>query len=106
MIGSYGEKMLRLTLRNLFARKVRLLMSTFAIVLGVAFVAGSLIFSDTLSRSFTALFSSTVEPTICPPTGRPASVQPHAIEPRQVDLLHGRGRDGIQVAQRIEPFEE
>ncbi len=52
--------MLRATLRSLLGRKVRLVMSTFAIVLGVAFVVGSLVFSDTLGRSFTALFDSTV----------------------------------------------
>ena len=50
--------MLRATWKSLLARKLRLLMSTFAIVLGVAFVAGSLIFTDTLSRSFTALFDN------------------------------------------------
>ena len=45
--------------KSLLGRKLRLLMSTFAIVLGVAFVAGSLVFTDTLGRSFTALFAST-----------------------------------------------
>src|SRR5690606_40747741 len=52
--------MFRAALKSLLGRKVRLLMSTFAIVLGVAFVAGTLVFSDTLNRSFTALFASTV----------------------------------------------
>lgn len=44
--------MLRLTLRNLFARKIRLLMSGLAIVLGVAFLAGVLVFSNGLSATF------------------------------------------------------
>src|ERR687896_522540 len=44
-------------------------MSTFAIVLGVAFVGGSLIFSDTLGRSFTALFASTVGDVVVRPAG-------------------------------------
>ena len=44
--------MLRVTFRNLVARKVRLALSAFAIVLGVAFVAGSLIFTDTMRASF------------------------------------------------------
>ena len=44
--------MLRVTWRNLVARKLRLLLSAFAIVLGVAFVAGSLIFSDALNGAF------------------------------------------------------
>nr|WP_246416465.1 ABC transporter permease [Nocardioides luti] len=45
------------------------MLSTFAIVLGVAFVAGSLVFSDTLSRSFTALFASTVGDVVVQPEG-------------------------------------
>jgi putative ABC transport system permease protein len=52
--------MIRASLKSLLARRVRLLLSTFAIVLGVAFVTGILMFSDTLERSFTALFASTV----------------------------------------------
>jgi putative ABC transport system permease protein len=43
---------LKVTWRNLAARKLRLLLSAFAIVLGVAFVAGSLIFTDALDGSF------------------------------------------------------
>ena len=61
--------MIRAALKSLLGRKVRLLMSTFAIVLGVAFVAGSLVFSDTLSRSFTALFASTVGDVVVRPEG-------------------------------------
>lgn len=61
--------MFRAALKSLLGRKVRLLMSTFAIVLGVAFVAGSLIFSDTLNRSFTALFASTVGDVVVRPEG-------------------------------------
>jgi hypothetical protein len=43
---------LKVTWRNLVARKVRLLLSAFAIVLGVAFVAGSLVFTDALGGAF------------------------------------------------------
>lgn len=59
--------MFRAALKSLLGRKVRLLMSTFAIVLGVAFVAGTLVFSDTLNRSFTALFASTVGDVVVQP---------------------------------------
>ena len=51
--------MWRTTWRNLLAHKLRLAMSGLAIVLGVAFVGGTLIFTDTLSRTFNALFEST-----------------------------------------------
>src|SRR5690606_16598911 len=62
--------MFRAALKSLLGRKVRLLMSTFAIVLGVAFVAGTLVFTDTLNRSFTALFASTVGDVVVSPEGR------------------------------------
>jgi len=44
--------MFRVTVRNLLARKLRLAMSAFSIVLGVAFVAGSFVYTDTLDKSF------------------------------------------------------
>ncbi|MEO5654182.1 MAG: FtsX-like permease family protein [Marmoricola sp.] len=44
-------------------------MSTFAIVLGVAFVAGTLIFTDTLNKSFTAIFDSSVGDVVVRPVG-------------------------------------
>ena len=42
--------MLRATLRSLLARKLRLLLSATAVVLGVAFVSGALVLTDTLGR--------------------------------------------------------
>ena len=44
--------MLKVTWRNLVERKVRLALSAFAIVLGVAFVAGSFIFTDAMGNAF------------------------------------------------------
>jgi putative ABC transport system permease protein len=44
--------MWKVTWRNLWARKVRLLLSGLAVVLGVAFVAGTFIFTDAMSGSF------------------------------------------------------
>ena len=61
--------MIRAALKSLLGRKLRLVMSTFAIVLGVAFVVGTLIFSDTLNRSFTSLFASTVGDVVVRPEG-------------------------------------
>ena len=51
--------MLRLVLRNLLARKLRLALSGFAIVLGVAFVAGSFIFTDALGGAFAGIIKGT-----------------------------------------------
>ncbi|WP_310728703.1 ABC transporter permease [Streptomyces sp. N2A] len=43
--------MLRTALRNVLAHKARLLMTALAVLLGVAFVAGTLIFSDTVGEA-------------------------------------------------------
>ncbi|MFH8803267.1 ABC transporter permease [Streptomyces sp. NPDC017936] len=51
--------MLKATLRSFLAHKGRLLLSALAVVLSVAFVSGSLIFSDTVARAFDRLFAST-----------------------------------------------
>ncbi len=50
--------MIRATLKSLMARKLRLVLSGMAVVLGVMFVSGSFVLTDTLDRSFTSLFSS------------------------------------------------
>ncbi len=50
--------MFRVTLRGLLARKVRLLLSAIAVVLGVAMVSGTYVLTDTISSAFDNLFSS------------------------------------------------
>ncbi|WFF05034.1 ABC transporter permease [Micromonospora sp. WMMD1076] len=49
--------MLRATLKSLLARKLRLLLSGLAVVLGVMFVSGAFVLTDTLGRSFDAVFT-------------------------------------------------
>ncbi|MFF5173542.1 ABC transporter permease [Micromonospora sp. NPDC000089] len=49
--------MFRATLKSLLARKVRLLLSGLAVVLGVMFVSGAFVLTDTLGRSFDAVFA-------------------------------------------------
>ncbi|MDH2416593.1 FtsX-like permease family protein [Nocardioides sp. CER19] len=61
--------MLRLTLRNLFARKLRLVMSALAIVLGVAFLAGVLIFSHGLSHTFDNIIKGSTPDALVRPVG-------------------------------------
>jgi len=50
--------MFRATLKSLLARKLRLLLSGLAVVLGVMAVSGALVLTDTLGRSFDALFQT------------------------------------------------
>ncbi|MGE5291658.1 MAG: ABC transporter permease [Micromonosporaceae bacterium] len=47
----------KVTLRNLAAHKVRLALTALAVMLGVSFVAGTLIFTNTLQNTFNALFA-------------------------------------------------
>jgi putative ABC transport system permease protein len=55
--------MWHLTLRNLAARKFRLITTGFAIILGVAFMAGTLVLTDTITNTFDNLFSDVFKTT-------------------------------------------
>ncbi|MFF0009241.1 ABC transporter permease [Streptomyces tibetensis] len=87
--------MLKATLRSFLAHKGRLLLSALAVLLSVAFVTGSLIFSDTVSHTFDRLFASTAaDVTVSPkkdldealPSGRTATLPAALAERvRQVD---------------------
>ncbi len=61
--------MLRASWKSLMARKLRLFMSAFAVILGVAFVAGSFIFTDTLGRSFDSIMTGSVGDVVIRPAG-------------------------------------
>jgi putative ABC transport system permease protein len=50
--------MLRAALRSLLQHKLRLSLTLLAVVVGVAFVAGTYIFTDSLKKSFDALFDA------------------------------------------------
>ncbi|WP_035849992.1 ABC transporter permease [Kitasatospora azatica] len=51
--------MIKASLRNFLAHKGRMALSTLAVLLGVAFVSGTLVFSDTINTAFTSISSST-----------------------------------------------
>ncbi|MFC0004459.1 ABC transporter permease [Micromonospora siamensis] len=53
--------MFRATLKSLLARKVRLVLSGLAVVLGVMFVSGAFVLTDTLGRSFDQVFADAYE---------------------------------------------
>jgi len=50
--------MIRTTLKNLSARKLRLLTTSIAVLLGVAFMAGTLVLTDTVGKTFDDLFAN------------------------------------------------
>ena len=61
--------MFRLTWRNLLARKVRLVMSALAIVLGIGFLAGVLTFSSGLSKTFDGIIQGSTPDAQARPAG-------------------------------------
>ncbi|MFF5129872.1 ABC transporter permease [Streptomyces syringium] len=73
---------LRTSLRNFVAHKGRMALSAVAVLLSVAFVCGTLVFTDTMSATFDKLFASTVsDVSVAAPknddaqqTGRPQTV--------------------------------
>ena len=50
--------MFRLTMRTILSHKRRMISSVLSIVLGIAFLSGTLVFTDSLQRTFDDLFSS------------------------------------------------
>ena len=52
--------MWKATIRGILARRVRLALTALAVVLGVTFVTGTYVLTDTLDRSFNGVFNQTV----------------------------------------------
>lgn len=70
-----NNPMRTVSLRNLRAHKVRLLLTLVSVLLGTAFVAGSFVFTDTLQSSFNGIFTNATK-------GIDARVQPkHDYDP-------------------------
>ncbi|HET7325716.1 MAG TPA: FtsX-like permease family protein [Nocardioidaceae bacterium] len=90
--------MLRAAWKNLLARKLRLLMSGFAIVIGVAFVAGSLIFTDTLNRAFDSIFAGSVGDVVVRPEGATGSETQSSLTVPASVVATAAGAEGAQRA--------
>ena len=99
--------MFRVTLKSLLARKLRLLLTASAVVLGVAFVAGTLILGDTMNKTFDNLFATAYSGTDVGVRGKSAfdvnvadggdSTQSRAPVPASV-VEAVRGVDGVRTA--------
>ena len=73
--------MLKVALKGLWARKLRTALTGFAVVIGVAFVAGTFIFTDTIDASFKDLFERTQKGTDVSVQARLAVEEPFAPPP-------------------------
>ncbi|HEU0214024.1 MAG TPA: ABC transporter permease [Jiangellaceae bacterium] len=103
--------MLRATLKSLAARKLRLGLSAFAIVLGVAFVVGSFVFTDTLDETFERIFADSNSDVIIRPvvgegdqfqfTGGDARTLPAAMVDDLADVEGVDRADGTVTNQSV-----
>ncbi|MFF5446958.1 ABC transporter permease [Streptomyces sp. NPDC012888] len=93
---------LKTSLRNVVAHKGRMALSAVAVLLSVAFVCGTLVFTDTMNTTFDKLFASTTadvtvgakdaEGGDAPQRGRPATLPADAV--RKV-----AGAEGVRSAE-------
>ncbi|MFE0252917.1 ABC transporter permease [Streptomyces sp. NPDC059010] len=94
---------LKTSMRNFFAHKGRMALSAVAVLLSVAFVCGTLVFTDTMNTTFDKLFAVTSSDVTVSPkgaededdgagTGRPVSLPASTVE--QVAAV-----DGVKKAE-------
>ncbi len=96
--------MFRAAWRSLVQHKLRLILSTLAIVLSVGFVVGTFIFTDTLNKTFTDLFGQTTTDVVVTPksdfegsgfAGEVATLSPDVLD--EVSSVDGVAKVGGTV---------
>jgi hypothetical protein len=55
--------MISVTLKGLLGRKLRAVLTAFAIILGVAMVSGTFVITDTIQKAFNGIFTQSYEQT-------------------------------------------
>src|SRR5439155_13197720 len=70
--GRAGARMIRFAIRGLGGRRLRSVLTAFAIVLGVATVSGTFVLTDSISSAFDKIFTSIYRGTDASITGRSA----------------------------------
>ncbi|MFI6421330.1 ABC transporter permease [Streptomyces sp. NPDC050842] len=94
---------LKTSLRNFLAHKGRMALSAVAVLLSVAFVSGTLVFTDTMNTTFDKLFASTASDVTVSPKGAaandetPQSGRPESLPASLVEQV--RKAEGVQAAQ-------
>ncbi|WP_327367826.1 ABC transporter permease [Streptomyces sp. NBC_01217] len=98
--------MFRTALRNVLAHKARLLMTVLAVMLGVAFVSGTLVFTDTLSNAFRSQSAKSYDNVAVAVTSYGDPSDPEAdpgVSQKTLDKI--RALDGVAAAYgRVEGF--
>ena len=55
--------MIKVALKGLAGRKIRALLTAFAVIIGVSMVSGTFVLTDTMQKSFNAIFETSYENT-------------------------------------------
>ncbi|NGN66242.1 FtsX-like permease family protein [Streptomyces sp. A7024] len=91
------------SMRNFFAHKGRMALSAIAVMLSVAFVCGTLVFSDTATSTFDRLFNSTSADVQVSPAGQNAEEQAEGDKPQRTlpaaDLEKVAGIKGVKSVE-------
>ncbi len=94
---------LRTSLRNLLAHKGRMALSAVAVLLSVAFVSGTLVFTDTMNTTFDKLFAVTAsDVTVSPAAADTADESPDTGRPESLPasvVAEVRGAKGVAEAR-------
>ncbi len=91
----------KVALRGLLSRKLRSVLTGFAVVIGVAFVVGTLVFTDTIDESFKNLFERTSQGVDVAVEGRQAVKSDFSVPPTMpADTLEKvKSVPGVAVAE-------
>ncbi|MFG3590105.1 ABC transporter permease [Streptomyces sp. NPDC047990] len=93
---------LKTSMRNFFAHKGRMALSAVAVLLSVAFVCGTLVFTDTMNTTFDKLFAATssdvtVLPKAAKSDGTPQNGRPESLPASA--LTRTAKADGVKYAE-------
>ncbi|MFJ9040477.1 ABC transporter permease [Streptomyces sp. NPDC102406] len=96
-----ANTVLKTSLRNFVAHKGRMALSAVAVLLSVAFVCGTLVFTDTMDKTFDKLFTATAaDVTVSPKdsgTEGTATGRPESLPASTLDAV--RKADGVKSAE-------
>ncbi|WP_351227945.1 FtsX-like permease family protein [Streptomyces sp. NPDC002133] len=94
---------LKTSLRNFFAHKGRMALSAVAVLLSVAFVSGTLVFTDTMNTTFDKLFAATAaDVTVSPKTAAVDDEMPQTGRPESLPaslVATVEKADGVRSAE-------
>ncbi|WRZ92453.1 ABC transporter permease [Streptomyces sp. NBC_01007] len=93
---------LKTSMRNFFAHKGRMALSAVAVLLSVAFVCGTLVFTDTMNTTFDKLFAATSSDVTVLPKAAKSDDTPQNGKPESVPasvLARTKQTDGVKSAE-------